>query len=138
MDNDENLESNYAIYSVFSKDIENEPINTELYREYRFKPKDEVRVSPLTGMTGVKDEIGSLDESNEPYDCTTDALDIARSLTESKDIEQKVVSLIELKDCPEDELELIDIPDPKLDLELIDFGEFSKFEPEMINFSDFF
>ena len=43
-----------------------------------------------------------------------------------------------MKDCPEDELELIDIPDPKLDLELIDFGEFSKFEPEMINFSDFF
>ena len=67
MDNDQNLDSNYAIYSIFSKGIENELINTELYREYRFKPKDKVRVSPLTGMVGVKNEIGSLDESDESY-----------------------------------------------------------------------
>ena len=79
-----------------------------------------------------------MDESNALYDCTTDALDIARSLTEFKDIEQKVVCLIELKDFPDNELELIDFPDPKLNLELVGFIEFSKFEPEMINFSDFF
>ena len=32
IDNDQNLDSNHAIYSVFSKGIENELINTELYR----------------------------------------------------------------------------------------------------------
>ena len=87
-------------------------------------------------MVGVKDEIGSLDESDEPYVCTTDDLDIARSLTEFKYVEQKVVCLIELKDFPDNELELIDFPNPRLDLELVDFREFSKFEPELINFSE--
>ena len=87
-------------------------------------------------MVGFKDENGNLDGSNEPYDCTTDTLDIVRSLTEFKDIEQKDVCLIDLKDFPENQLELIDFSEPKPEPELIDFREFSKIEPELIDFSD--
>ena len=121
IDNDQNLESNYTIYTVFGTGIENEPCNTKLYGEYRFKPKDKVMISPLTGVVGLKDEIGNLNASNEPYDCATDTLDIVRSLIEFKDIEPKDVCLIDFKDFPENELELIDFFEPK---------------PEPIDFSD--
>ena len=85
-----------------------------------------MRVSPLTGMVGVKNEIGSLDESDESYVWATDALDIARYLTEFKNVEQKAVCLIELKDFLDNELELIDFPNPRLYLELVDRRELSK------------
>ena len=50
----------------------------------------------MTGIVGVKDEIGNLNGNNEPYDCSSDTLDEVRSLTEIKDIEQKDVCLIDL------------------------------------------
>ena len=106
IDNEQNQESNHAIYTVFGTDIVEELCNTEVYGECRFKPKGKVRISPLTCMVGLKDEIGNLNVIDEPYDCAT--LDIVRSLIESKDIE----------------------------LELIDFREFSKPEPESMDFSD--
>ena len=81
-------------FTLFGTGIENEPSNTELYREYRSKPKDMVRISPLVGMVGLKDEISNLNESNELFDCTTfDSFGIARSLIESKDIEHEEVEL---------------------------------------------
>ena len=104
IDDEQNLDSNFAIYTVFGTGIENEPSNTELYREYRFKPKDMVKISPLIGMVGLKDEIANLNESNEPYDCTTDIFGIARSLIESKDIENKGFGLIDSKEFSENYL----------------------------------
>ena len=136
MDNEQNLESNYAIYTVFGTDIVEELCNTEFYGECRFKPKGKVRISPLTGMVGLKDEIGNLNVINEPYDCATDTIDTVRFLIESKDIEHKDFGLIDPKDFSENELELIDFSEPKPELELIDFREFSKPEPESIDFSD--
>ena len=100
------------------------------------KPKGTVRISSLTGMVGLKDEIGNLNVSNEPYDWATDTLGIVRSLIESKDIEHKDFGLIDSKDFSENELELIDFSKPEPELELIDFREFSKPEPEPIDFSD--
>ena len=87
-------------------------------------------------MVGLKDEIGNLNVSNEPYDCTTDTLGIVRSLIESKDIEHRDFCLIDSKDISENKLELIDFSEPKPELELIDFREFSKLEPEPIDFSN--
>ena len=110
--------------------------NTEFYGECRFKPKGKVRISPLTGMVGLKDEIGNLIVINEPYDCATDTIDTVRFLIESKDIEHKDFGLIDPKDFSENELELIDFSEPKPELELIDFREFSKLEPESMDFSD--
>ena len=106
--------------------------------EYRFKPKITVRISPLTGMVGLKDEIGNLNVSKEPYDCTTDTLCISRSLIESKDIERKGFGLIDSKEFSENDLEFIDFSDPKPEpgLELIDFKDFSKSEPETTDFSE--
>ena len=135
IDNEQNLESNYAIYTVFGTGIENEPCNTELYGEYRYKSKDTVRISPLTDMVRLKDKIGNLNVSNEPFDCNTDTLG---SLIEPIDIEHKGFGLIVSKEFSENDIEFIDFPGPKPEpgLELIDFKDFSKPEPETTDFSE--
>ena len=110
-----------AIYTVFSTGIENEPCNTKLYREHRSKPKDKVRISLWVGMVGLKDEIANL---NDSYG-------------------HKGFGLIDLREFSENDLELIDFPDPKPDtgLELIDCKDFSESKPdtglELIDCKDF-
>ena len=44
--------------------------------------------------------------------------------------------MIELKDFLDNELELIDFPNPRLNLELVDCRELSKIKPELINVSE--
>ena len=143
INNERNPESNYAIYTVFGTGIETEPHtrNTKFYMEPRSEPRDKVRISPWVGMMGLKDGI---DESNDSYG-------------------HKGFGLIDPRELSENNLELIDFPDPKLDtglelidcnyfseskpeteifsnpepeLDLIDFRDFSKLELELIDFSD--
>ena len=115
-DNECNPESNYAIYTVFGTNIETEPRNTELYRELRSEPRDKVRISPWVGMMGLKNGI---DKSNDSYG-------------------HEGFGLIDPRELSENNLELIDFPDPKLDtgLKLIDCNDFSESKPETVIFSN--
>ena len=126
---------------MFGTGIENEQSDTELYREYRFEPKDLVRISPLIGMVCLKDEIANLNESNEYK---------GFGLIGSREFSEKDLEFVDFSDPrPEIGIELIDCKDfskskpettvfsePEPELDLIDFIDFSKLEPELIDFSD--
>ena len=112
-------------------------LNTDKYKELMSEPIDKVKISPWVGMMELKDEVVNL---NDNYS-------------------QKVVDLIDIGEVLKSSLELIETPDPELDtgmklidckdfsettyfskpepeLDLIDFRDFSKLEPELIDFSD--
>ena len=78
IDNDQNRESNHAIYAVSCNDMLGGTCNTEVNGEFRLKSKSKVEISPLNGMNGLKDDNGNLDIVDEIYDCS---LQLGQSFT---------------------------------------------------------
>ena len=78
--------------------------NTEVKGECRFESKSKVGISPLIGMTGLKDENDNLNVIDETHDCSNDTLD--SSLIESNDMENEDLGLIDLRDFSKTEPEL--------------------------------
>ena len=126
---------------MFGTGIENKPRNTELYREYRSEPKDKVRISPWVGMVGLKDEIANLNDSyghkgfglNDPREFSENDLELIDFPNPKPDTG---LELIDCKDFSESKPETVIFSDPEPELDLIDFRDFSKLELELIDFSN--